>query len=286
MPNITDTAGWVAYYRALETERSDRLFSDGWARRLAGTKGEAFAKRMGGAWLVSNAMAVRTFNLDELIQDCITRNGVDLVINLAAGLDTRPWRLSLPKSLRWVDVDLPELIEYKADLMKSVPAACTYEAAAVDLTDSGKRGEFLKKCTAASRVALVITEGLLVYLKPEQVSAVADDLYRVSSVCWWVMDWAGPKAIQGMNRMFARALREANAPFQFVAAEGPAIFRRNGWIEHTFLDTLSQSARLRRDTLWWKANRLLYRLSSPEKRDEIRRTGGVALLARAHQSPK
>jgi len=41
--NISDTARWVAVYRARETERADGLFRDPFARRLAGTRGEEIA---------------------------------------------------------------------------------------------------------------------------------------------------------------------------------------------------------------------------------------------------
>ena len=39
--NVSDTARWVAWYRALETERPDAIFRDPFARRLAGPEGEA-----------------------------------------------------------------------------------------------------------------------------------------------------------------------------------------------------------------------------------------------------
>ena len=41
--NISDTACWAAIYRARETERSDPLFRDPLARRLAGRRGEQIA---------------------------------------------------------------------------------------------------------------------------------------------------------------------------------------------------------------------------------------------------
>ena len=38
--NVSDTARWVALYRAMETDRPDALFKDPYARRLAGAEGE------------------------------------------------------------------------------------------------------------------------------------------------------------------------------------------------------------------------------------------------------
>src|SRR5690348_12219191 len=111
--NISDTARWVAVYRAMETARPDAIFRDPYAARLAGQKGEAIVDNMkrgrGMAW----AMIVRTAVFDEMIVDRIKNGGVDTVLNLAAGLDARAWRMRLPQTVRWIDVDLPEILEYK-----------------------------------------------------------------------------------------------------------------------------------------------------------------------------
>jgi glycosyltransferase involved in cell wall biosynthesis len=77
---------------------------------------------------MAGALASRTAVFDELLMQKVRHEGVDLVVNLAAGLDTRPWRLDLPGHLRWVDVDLPDILSYKADLMKTERAACRYPA--------------------------------------------------------------------------------------------------------------------------------------------------------------
>ena len=96
--NISDTAHWVALYRALESERRDAHFHDPYARMLAGERGEEMMRTMRGR---SNmwAMVVRTCVYDEIILRLIQHNSVDTVLNLAAGLDTRPYRLHLPATV-------------------------------------------------------------------------------------------------------------------------------------------------------------------------------------------
>src|SRR5256886_13643386 len=91
--HVSDTARWVALYRAMESERPDALFHDPYARRLAGERGEQILSAMpkGRTW--AWPMIVRTAVMDELIMRTISRDGADAVINLAAGLDTRPYRL-------------------------------------------------------------------------------------------------------------------------------------------------------------------------------------------------
>jgi methyltransferase (TIGR00027 family) len=98
--HISDTARWVAVYRAMESERPDAIFRDPYARRLAGAHGEEIVQTMKRGRAMAWAMIVRTAVFDEIILETIARERIDLVVNLAAGLDARPWRLSLPASLR------------------------------------------------------------------------------------------------------------------------------------------------------------------------------------------
>ena len=36
-------------------------------------------------------------------------------MNLGAGLDARPYRMELPETLRWIEVDYPQVIDWKAE---------------------------------------------------------------------------------------------------------------------------------------------------------------------------
>ena len=111
LKNISDTAFWVAAYRARETARADALFRDPLARRLAGPRGAAIADGLAPDHRQEWAFTTRTVLFDTLI-DAEVGRGVDIVVNLAAGLDTRPYRMDLPASLLWIEVDLPPLIAY------------------------------------------------------------------------------------------------------------------------------------------------------------------------------
>jgi methyltransferase (TIGR00027 family) len=122
--NISDTAYGVAIYRAIESERPDALFCDRFARTLAGKRGEHIVQLGGGesaGWL----LVVRTCIIDRLILQSIEREGIDTVLNLGAGLDTRPYRLSLPASLRWIEVDLPAILEYKQQQLAGESPNCS-----------------------------------------------------------------------------------------------------------------------------------------------------------------
>src|SRR5262249_35248751 len=130
--HISDTARWVAVYRAMESDRPDAIFRDPHARRLAGEHGERIVAGMKRGRALAWPMIVRTAVFDEIILDTIERGGVDLVVNLAAGLDARPWRLPLPPTLRWIDVDLPPILEYKVGMLRDENPVCRYEAVPTD----------------------------------------------------------------------------------------------------------------------------------------------------------
>src|SRR5689334_20330857 len=170
--NVSDTARWVALYRAMETERPDALFKDPYARKLAGAEGEEIVNTIKHGRTMAWAMITRTFVFDEIILKAIKDDRVDLIVNLAAGLDARPWRLNLPPTLQWVDVDLPGILQHKTDTMAGVPTKCRYEAIHADLTDAGVRQALFEQLGARSSNALVVTEGLLIYLSPEEVGAL------------------------------------------------------------------------------------------------------------------
>src|SRR3989442_14585426 len=124
LTSVSDTARWVAMYRAMESERPDALFRDPFARRLAGPAGEQILAAMpqGRRW--AWPMIVRTAVMDEIIMRLVTEQGVDTVLNLAAGLDARPYRLNLPAELRWIDVDLEGILSYKEAALAGERANC------------------------------------------------------------------------------------------------------------------------------------------------------------------
>src|SRR3981081_1854024 len=114
---ISDTARWIAYMRAVESERPDALFRDIYSRRLAGAAGEAIAHDLGSIAMISSSIAVRTAVLDRLLVERGNVEEVDLVLSIGAGFDTRPWRLGLPAKLQWLDVDLPRILDHKAEIL-------------------------------------------------------------------------------------------------------------------------------------------------------------------------
>jgi O-methyltransferase involved in polyketide biosynthesis len=82
--NVSDTARWVAAYRAWESTRPDALFKDPYAARLAGDTGRIFAaKQVRARWPI----VIRTRLMDDFITASISE-GCDRVLNLGGGCST------------------------------------------------------------------------------------------------------------------------------------------------------------------------------------------------------
>src|SRR5881396_683242 len=265
----------------MESERPDALFRDPYARKLAGERGERILASLpkGRAW--AWPMIVRTAVLDELILRTIERDGVDTVLNLAAGLDTRPYRLPLPPALRWIEADFPDVIAYKQGQLNRERPVCVLERVGIDLTDAGRRRALFARIGTAARQALVVSEGLLIYLTPPQVAALASDLAAPASFNWWLIDIASPRLLKMMEKTWGRAVAAGNAPFQFAPAEGTAFFAPHGWREAEFRSTWEEALRLKRTMrlawLW----QLIGRLYPKRKREEARRFAGMVMLGRS-----
>jgi methyltransferase (TIGR00027 family) len=224
--NISDTARWVAVYRAWESARPDALFRDPYADSLAGERGRAIARLMPKQARSGWPIIARTRLIDDLVQAAIAQ-GCDCVLNLAAGLDTRPYRLELPESLRWVEADLPQLVDEKERALADAKPRCQLSRIRVDLADAGARAQMLRDAVGSSRKALVIAEGLLVYLEEPQVRALAADLLARSGVRWWTVDVASPELVEMLQKSMGRYL--ASAPMKFGPPDGVAYFEVLGW---------------------------------------------------------
>ena len=282
--NVSDTALWVAVFRAQESERSDPLFFDPFARELAGERGAEIAKQVGmPGWPI----VVRTVALDEMILKAVEEDGFDTVLNLAAGLDTRPYRLALPATLRWIEVDLPAMVEYKREKLKDAKCFCRLERHALDLADVTARRALFAKLGAAADKLLVVTEGLLIYLDPEQVKALAADLHQPPAFKRWLMDIASPSLLkmlarQGTTRADNTLPGSDSVQFKFAPEEHLEFFRPYGWKPGEYRDTATEAKRLKRFEIPF-LYRFIGTLMSlhPGVRKKMRKFSGIAALERA-----
>ena len=295
--DISDTARWVAVYRARETERPDALFRDPLARRLAGERGEQIAQSIKFARNTLWPWTVRTHLFDQFIMQHVGRptaaggsasggglsgseasGGVDVVINLAAGLDARPYRMDLPSSLRWIEIDLPGLIQYKNEALANEKPRCVVERIALDLADAGGRRKVFAELAERAANALILSEGLLIYLSDAEVGALAHDLAAQRGFRNWVIDLSSPGLLKIMDKRVNSPLRQAGMPLKFAPAEGPEFFAKFGWTATEVRSFFKTAAKLKRLPPLLRLLALLPQPDRPTNPD--RPWGGVCMLQR------
>ncbi|HKD11555.1 MAG TPA: SAM-dependent methyltransferase [Thermoanaerobaculia bacterium] len=274
--NISDTAIWAALYRARETEREDALFRDPLAARLAGERGVAIASAMRSHDRYAWAWVLRTVLFDHYLSELLAQ-GADCVVNLAAGLDARPYRMALPANLHWVEVDLPGILDYKEELLGDERPVCRLERVRLDLADVGARRALFARLKGESHRAVILTEGLLIYLTPAEAAALAQDLAAPAPFRHWILDIASPGLLRLLQKEVGKDLNAAGAPLKFAPAEGPRFFEPHGWRVAAVRSPLKEAARYKRVPLWM---RLVARFPEPTGPMRSRIWSGICRLDR------
>jgi O-methyltransferase involved in polyketide biosynthesis len=174
--------------------------------------------------------------------------GTDCVLNLAAGFDTRPYRLALPADLSWIEADLGPLIDEKEAALAGEAPRCKLSRERVDLADPGARATLLHQVAAGTKGALVITEGLLIYLESTVVAELAQALAAEPSLQHWIADFSSSEVLQMLMRNMGTALDQA--PLKFVPDGGVSFFEPHGWRAAQVHSLMREAARFHRLPLW------------------------------------
>ena len=144
------TALGVAAARAVETAGRDPLIHDDFAQTLVSSAGPAWARLADPelAWLDGDEhgqrahrlgidyQAVRTHFFDEYFDNAVSA-GIRQVVILAAGLDSRAYRLNWPPGTAVHEIDQPKVLDYKTGILErhgAVPTA-SRRPVPVDLRD-------------------------------------------------------------------------------------------------------------------------------------------------------
>ncbi len=279
--HVSDTAFWVAYYRWLETQRPDALFKDPLSIKLVGDRGPKLARHMGIERAMAWSMSLRTWIIDRYIAEALA-NGCDGFVNLGAGLDTRPYRLDLPKAFPWVEVDFPHVVDYKADILKNDIPACRLRRIGCDLSDPEARDHLLKELNGMGQNLYVLTEGVVPYLSNDDTSALARDLHQQNHITHWITDYFSPFFLKLSARGKIRRRLAQNAPFRFdpgpETQDWPIFFSQNGWTVDKMRFTGEEGTTIGRGLPGNWLSQIFIRFMSETRLRPFRRMNGFALL--------
>jgi methyltransferase (TIGR00027 family) len=277
--SVSDTARWVAFHRATESERPDAVFRDPYARRLAGERGERIARVLHrNDW----AIATRTYLFDNAIQSLLAKESIDMVVNLAAGLDSRPYRLPLPATLQWIEIDLPEIVETKRPLLANEKPFCQLEIITENLADLDRRRIIFSSLNQRAQNVMIMSEGLLLYLDEEKVTSLAADLLAQPHFRYWLVEIASPKVVEWVNRNWRHHFEAANAVMSFAPADWRKFFADRGWQPVSFEDLANTAMKINRAPVMMRVFKKIADLFPGWNAKQSKLwESGVALLRRA-----
>eukprot|EP00406_Dinophysis_acuminata_P014182 CAMPEP_0179230902 /NCGR_PEP_ID=MMETSP0797-20121207/11070_1 /TAXON_ID=47934 /ORGANISM="Dinophysis acuminata, Strain DAEP01" /LENGTH=435 /DNA_ID=CAMNT_0020937979 /DNA_START=91 /DNA_END=1398 /DNA_ORIENTATION=+ len=156
-------------------EPEKRLFEDEHAGVLAGEGGRALLKTMHQlhegtrAQPINSSLVARTMFLDAVVNRAVER-GIRQILVLAAGMDTRVFRLRLPQGIDLWELDFAEVLQYKTEALRAAqsPApTCNYTPVGVDLQTPDWEEKLVAKGFSKDKPSCVIIEGLFIYLPIE-----------------------------------------------------------------------------------------------------------------------
>ncbi len=174
------SARMMAAMRARESSREDRLFHDPFAELLAGE--EAFQRVDQQLTPQDQAyVAVRTRFFDDLI----SYSQANQIILLASGLDTRAYRYPWHPDTKVYELDYPEVLSYKAELLQNIEPSCQHHLIPADLTQPWQE-KLLESGYQPESPSIWLIEGLLMYLLEEQAQDLLETVSDLSSENSWL----------------------------------------------------------------------------------------------------
>ncbi|TCO44780.1 SAM-dependent methyltransferase [Actinocrispum wychmicini] len=228
---VSYTAQWMAAARAIESERQDALFVDPLARDLAVPHGFELLEKYANGGL-QPFICIRTKFLDDGIMSLRPRDGIEQVVLLAAGMDTRAFRLDWPDGVVVYEVDHDTLIEEKQrrlDLLGARPKVPRRTVAA-DLTTQWLP-DLVRAGFDPDRPTLWIVEAVTFFLTHEQAAELFTTLADASAAGSRLeVDILGGAILRNpFSRSFLDAMVADGRPWRFGTDEPEEFLARTGW---------------------------------------------------------
>lgn len=232
MDSIAKTSLLTAAMRAVESKRLEsegRMFSDPYAELLAGQEGVDLLQRAIAAAGEQPAIAIRTAFMDQKIQEAI-QCGVRQIVMLAAGMDTRAYRLAFPPGCQIFELDRPEVLDYKKQKLSQVKPLCARVALPLDLRLDWSE-KLLQAGFKKGVPTLWLVEGLLMYLSESDALTLLQRINNLSQAKDYLLfDILSQTLLQApymKNQL--DFLASIGAPWRFGVNEPEEFMKNFGW---------------------------------------------------------
>jgi methyltransferase (TIGR00027 family) len=228
MDAVAVTGLLVAALRAEESKREDRLFDDPFAEALAGEQGRAVLERYRAAATTGTVpiIEVRTRFFDDAIARACAA-GIRQFVFLAAGMDTRAYRLEWPEESTLFELDRPEVIAWKARGLAAALPRCSRVALGADLAEDWAPVLEAHRFDRRERTQWLV-EGLLQYLELPLIQLIFARIDALSAPGSRVLyDIVGRSLLESpVVTGTLQMMRELGAPWLFGTDEPAELIAR------------------------------------------------------------
>lgn len=175
---LAATAHWTAAARANESVRADHLFDDPYAEALAGPEGMDWIAKRGP---LTSAMVIRTRYFDEFLLHAASHTGLRQIVIVAAGYDTRAYRLDWPADTRLFELDQPDVLRHKAQVLGTLGAepACERVPISTNLVENWP-SDLLSGGFDPAQPSAWLLEGFLFYIPTSAIIHMLEEVTAFS----------------------------------------------------------------------------------------------------------
>jgi len=207
---VSETALITLRARVLESEKENPVIQDcvgvEFINRLrtslpVETWNRIFKRKL--PFVLTRHIALRARKYDLYTRTFLDQNPSGLVVSLGCGFDTRYWRIST-KSWRYIEVDLPEVVEIKKYISSdNLPYLM--------IASSAEEDKWINEILAIqNRNVLLLAEGLFMYLPQHEVENIFTKLSESFSNSWIVFEVVNKKYTKGIwKKIVAAKMRHA-----------------------------------------------------------------------------
>jgi methyltransferase (TIGR00027 family) len=227
---LASTAFWTAAARAMENAREDRLIEDPWALLLAGQEGAAWIEQRTPQSVLPIVLRTRFF--DDFLRRITAQESIRQIVLMAAGLDTRAFRLAWPAGTRINELDQSPVLHYKEMVLHAAgaEAACWLGAVEADLTASWQ-GALVEAGFDLQKPSGWLLEGFLFYLPSEILTRLLDEVACLAAPESWLgFDVINSAMLASdLTRPWLEMQARAGAPWISTLEDPEGFLAARGW---------------------------------------------------------
>lgn len=142
-----------------------------------------------------SSVALRASKFDRWTGDFLQKHPNTTVLHMACGFDSRMDRVNWGQNTRWIDIDLPEVIEIRRKIMPESLPGRDYSLLGIDVLD-----ENWMQAISTHGPVLVVMEGLLCYFREEDVNRLLQRLCRYFRAGELLFEVINSRTLDYLNR--------------------------------------------------------------------------------------